>query len=432
MRRCLFPIMKLNDSAWESIFDKYDIINRISKDGEFKISAAQIKEFREPRLMTKFDHKENLPDIFVKNKLSILPITRGDYVISTFEAYKQFDDTGLEKERISIPSHLQSLIPKFIVSEAIALNCANACGILNDFLEDDEILPTVNGRMSSGKFEFQIETISGNRNIQVNNAQIEIDAAYEGINYLSIIEAKRDLSEDFLVRQLYYPYRVWENRITKKVKPIFLVFSNGVFYLYEYQFENKANYNSLKLVKQKNYVIETKIYLSDIENILKEVQIVNEPDISFPQANSMSRIINLIELLSEKSMTKQDITSQYAFESRQTNYYTDACRYLELIEKGKPAPGSPISFSLSKFGLQIMSMNYKERQLAIIKQILKHRIFNEVLKLHLTSGEMPDITTIAELMKKCNLYKIGAESTFKRRASTISGWVNWILGVIDE
>ena len=87
-RRCLFLIMKLNDSAWESLFDKYDIINRISEEGEFKISAAQIKEFREPRLMTKFDHKENLPDIFVKNKLSILPITRGDYVISTFKAYQ--------------------------------------------------------------------------------------------------------------------------------------------------------------------------------------------------------------------------------------------------------------------------------------------------------------------------------------------------------
>jgi len=53
------------------------------------------------------------------------------------------------------------------------------------------------------------------------------------------------------VRQLYYPFRVWESRITKKVKSVFLVFSNGVFYLYQYEFADPKNYNSLCLVKQK-------------------------------------------------------------------------------------------------------------------------------------------------------------------------------------
>src|SRR5699024_1030712 len=107
----------------------------------------QIKEFREPRLMTKFDHRINLPDIFSKNNLSILPITRGDYVISSFSAYKEFEEPSPETQKISIPAYIQSLIPQFLVSEAIALNCANACGILNDFLEDDALYSTVSGRM---------------------------------------------------------------------------------------------------------------------------------------------------------------------------------------------------------------------------------------------------------------------------------------------
>lgn len=76
--------MGLNDAAWESLFDKYHILDEIDRNGQFVISANQIKEFREPRLMTKFDHKINLPNIFVANNLSILPITRGDYVISSF------------------------------------------------------------------------------------------------------------------------------------------------------------------------------------------------------------------------------------------------------------------------------------------------------------------------------------------------------------
>lgn len=423
--------MGLNDTAWQALFDKHNILDAIHRDGQFVISANQIKVFREPRLMTKFDHKINLPEVFAQNNLAILPITRGDYVISSFSAYQTFDEPAMETQRISIPAHIQSLMPQFLVSEAIALNCANACGILNDFLEDDAIVSTVSGRMSSGSFDFTINSRNGPRSVVVNNSQIEIDAAYEGINYLSLFEAKRDISEDFLVRQLYYPFRVWSSRVTKIVKPVFLVFSNGTFSLYQYQFDDPRNYNSLHLVKQKNYVIATEISLTDIENLLKTAPQEQEPPISFPQANSMSRIVNLIELLRERPMTKQDITSEYAFDERQTNYYTDAGRYLGLIEKTRNAGDGSIWFLLSGLGRRIMELGYKERQLAIVTQILKHRAFSETLKLHLQCGVMPNAQTVVQIMKQSNLYNVGADSTFFRRSSTIIGWVNWILSTID-
>ena len=218
--------MGLNDRAWEQLFDKYHILDEISNNGSFTISAEQIKEFREPRLMTKFDHKVNLPKVFANNGLAILPITRGDYIISSFGAYKEFETPSGNIQRVSIPAYIQSLMPQFLVSEAISLNCAYACGILNDFLEDEYIVSTVSGRMGSGDFEFDISTSFGTKQLSVSNSQIEIDAAYEGINYLSLFEAKRDLSDDFLVRQLYYPFRVWSSRVTKPVKPVFLIFSN--------------------------------------------------------------------------------------------------------------------------------------------------------------------------------------------------------------
>lgn len=77
--------MGLNDRAWEQLFDKYHILDEISNNGSFTISAEQIKEFREPRLMTKFDHKVNLPKVFADNGLAILPITRGDYAGFTLQ-----------------------------------------------------------------------------------------------------------------------------------------------------------------------------------------------------------------------------------------------------------------------------------------------------------------------------------------------------------
>ncbi|MGN0467385.1 MAG: type II restriction enzyme [Acutalibacteraceae bacterium] len=423
--------MGLNDNAWQSLFEKYNILDNIAKDGHFIISANQIKEFREPRLMTKFDHKVNLPQIFANNNLAILPITRGDYIISSFSAYKEFNEPEGETKMISIPPYIQSLMPQFLVSETIALNCANACGILNDFLDDDEIISTVCGRMSSGRFGFNIDTSFGKKYIDVNNSQIEIDAAYEGINYLSLFEAKRDLSDDFLVRQLYYPYRVWSNRVTKPVKPIFLIFSNGVFNLYQYQFDNPKDYNSIRLVKQKNYIIAPEICLTDIEKLLKTIPQVKEPEIPFPQANSMLRIINLIELLYEKPMTKHNITSEYAFDERQTNYYTDAGRYLGLIDKMQDEDKN-IVFQLSSRGRHIMELGYKERQLAIVSEILKHRAFSETLKLHLCCGEMPDTNTIVNIMKQSELYHVKSDSTYIRRSSTVVGWINWILSIVDE
>ena len=84
-------IKTLNDKAWEKIFEKYNVLNYVNRIGHFKISANQIKEFREPRLMAKFDHKMNLPEIFLKNNLSILPITRGDYIISKLWYVSNFE-----------------------------------------------------------------------------------------------------------------------------------------------------------------------------------------------------------------------------------------------------------------------------------------------------------------------------------------------------
>ena len=421
--------MGLNDRAWERLFEKYRIQEEIARNGSFLISADRIREVREPRLMTKFDHRVNLPRIFAENRLAILPVSRGDYVIAPFEAYREFEELSGEVQRVSVPPYLQSLASRFLVSEAIALNCAKACGILSDFLEDEEIAATVSGRMGSGNFEFAIDTPAEKQRLAVCNAQIEIDAAYEGVRFLSLLEAKKYLADDFLIRQLYYPFRAWSGRVGKPVKPVFLVFSNGVFYLYQYRFEDSGDYNSLRLVKQKNYVIATEICLPDIEALLQTVPVVGEPEIPFPQANSMARIVNLAELLGEQPMTRDEIAAEYGFDPRQTNYYTDAGRYLGLMEKTCGGE-EKILFRLSALGERVMGLPYRERQLAIAAQILRHKVFRETLKLRLACGEMPDANTVISLMRAAGLHRVGADSTFYRRSSTVTGWISWILGLI--
>lgn len=420
-----------NDVAWETLFSKHDILNQIDMHGQFMISASQIKEYREPRLMAKFDHNINLPHIFADNNLAILPISRGDYVISNFEAYQPFETLDETITRATLPTHIQSLDPNNVPSEAIAINCALASGMLADFLGEETLYSTVSGRMGSGQFEFGIHNSkSGSMSsVKVNNSQIEIDAALEGIETLALLEAKRDLSADFLVRQLYYPFRVWQSRVSKKVKPIFLVYSNGIYSLYEYEFQIPDVYNSLVLVKHKNYSIEdTDIELSDLMDIAAQIStFASEPRISFPQADAFQRVINICELLESQELSRDDVTEEYAFDIRQTNYYTDAARYLGLVNKQKE--GRKPVYSLSDFGRRVMKLNYKQRQLALCKCILEHRVFYEVFSL-CQSGSVPDRNTIVQIMKQSNLYKVESESTYIRRASTISGWINWMLDLI--
>ena len=57
--------------SWEEIFQKYNVINKVNEDGFFIKTADQIKEFREPRLMTKFDSKIDLPTISTDNRLDL-------------------------------------------------------------------------------------------------------------------------------------------------------------------------------------------------------------------------------------------------------------------------------------------------------------------------------------------------------------------------
>lgn len=417
-----------NDKAWVQLFKEYNILSQIQHNGSYEITAAQINKIREARLMTKFDHKANLPRIFTDNNLTILPITRGSYVISQFAAYKDFEEIIPEIKKVPFPEYIESIDYSNITSEAMAINCAYVSGIIADFVEDENLLPTVNGRMSSNTFNFNIRNIATQNNFFINvvNSQIEIDGGYEGIKYLTLIEAKNSLSDDFLIRQLYYPYRLWLSSISKYIKPVFMIYSNGIYNMYEYIFEDALNYNSLVLAKQKNYSIEMiDISLDDILLVFNSISVIKEPEIAFPQADSFKRVINLCELLHENQMTKDDITANYDFDPRQTNYYTDAARYLGLIDKSRE--NGSVTYSLTNEGERLFKLKYKARQLRLTELILKHKAFNDTMRRCFEIGEVPSKDEIVNIMKTSELYNVESESTYKRRASTIIGWINWIL-----
>ena len=427
-------IKSKNDIAWEILFEKEKILEEILTKGYFTITSTVINNIREARLMTKFDHKSQLPNLFLQNNLSILPISRGGYVIGKFETFSEFNTEEIEITKINFPTFLQSLDYKDITSEATSINCAFVSKILHNFTGEENLFPTVSGRMSSSSFDFKINSSTGLFKIKVENSQVEIDGGYEGDTSLCLIEAKNYISSDFLVRQLYYPYKLWCGKIQKKVRPIFLTYTNGIFHLREYSFENIDHYNSLVLVKHEKYVVQDGTFnVETLQKIINVTSTIREPEIPFPQADSFDRVINLCELLNQKGfIAKEDITQNYDFDTRQTDYYSNAGKYLGIVEIGKDPENGQIGCFLTNKGKQIFSLNLIDRQVEFVKSIISHSSFKQTLKLYLLNGEAPSKEDIVKVMKQSKLFNIRSESTYFRRASTIIGWINWIMNQIEE
>ena len=420
-----------NDIAWEAIFEKYRILDRLAKNDRVSISSMEINEFREARLMTKFDHRSQLPELFVEHKLSILPTSRGTYEIGAFETFCDFNKEDVEIVPVNFPTFLESIDYKDITSESIAINCAFISKILHDFTGEENLFPTVSGRMSSSLFDFAINSKQKTFRINVENSQIEIDGGFEGDNSLNLIEAKNYISDDFLIRQLYYPYRLWSDKIVKRVRPIFLTYSNGIFDLREYEFTNPELYNSIRLLQHKKYALQERyVNIENIQNIFDNVQVTKEPELPFPQADSFERVINLCELLKQKGfISKEDITHNYDFDHRQTDYYSNAAKYLGLIE-GR-CENQQIGCTLTQDGIRIFNLPIVERQLEFVRLILSRAAFKNTLKLYFDKGDVPTKDEVIEIMKDARLYNIDSEQTYRRRASTVISWINWILELIE-
>lgn len=426
--------MNVNE-AWDKLFEKYDILNKIQNDGAFFITAKQIKEFKEPRLMAKWDSSENLPSIFKKNKINILPVSRSEYVLSHFELYETIPILGekiTEMQKVEIPEY-ETIDVENISSESNAINVLMLSKILDDFLDEDDNVATFNGRMGTGVFNFRVNRYRRSSiNVDVKNAQCEIDGGMENNNSVVILEAKNVIHPDFHIRQLYYPFRLWENKVQKPIRLVFTIYSNQIYRLFEYRFEDKNDYSSIKLVKTKNYSLQdTKIELNELYEVYKKVKVIynddqNKTAIPFIQANSFERIISLMEILYEDDKSTEEIAEIMQFQIRQSDYYYNAGRYLGLFEKRKISGRKSVKVSLTKLGKDIAKLKYKERQLKLVELILKHDIFNRLFEKVYHSGTMPTKEEIRSIMRKnnvCNTEEIN------RRSSSVYSWIKWIFNL---
>lgn len=433
---------KINVSdAWQVLIDKYDILTEISNNGFFKISASQINEVKEPRLMAKWDSSEQLPSSLKKNEINILPDSRSSYILSDFLLYQELPkivEHVKNMTTVELPD-LQTIDVDNIASEANAINVLQISGILEDFLEldvDDVLYGTFNGRMSSGKFDFKVDTVGQIQlGVNVDRAQIEIDGGFESNHWVVILEAKNVLHEDFHIRQLYYPYRTWESKVDKPIRLIFSIYTNKIFRLMEYRFKDKGNYSSIELVRTKNYSLEdTSITLDEIKDVydsIKDTEVISdnmniEDSVPFIQADNFERVVSLLENMYDNPMTSDEIIELMKFTSRQRDYYFNAGKYLGLFQKIKE--DKVTKYGLTNTGVNVYKKSYKERQLELVKLILSHRIFRDLFTEILETGEIPNHKRVIELELE---YNVCSKKLASRRATSVIRWLNWIFNLVN-
>jgi len=432
--------MTQNDAAWKKIFENLPLLlSEINRQGFVYVSAEELKTAsnkREPRLLAKQDTNDSRPKVFKDNKLSILPVENGRYIIFCDESAKTYyplqrilTEVPAEEYRPTIDyREYESLDIRNLSSESQAIDFAYLVSLLKRFTGETTLNLTIRGRQRSSKFDVTIPP--NHHNVQVNGVQIEVDAGFESPEKIYILEAKLGRVEDFNIRQLYYPFRDWSSRSRKEVIPLFFVYTNGLFFILQFAFGRE--YGDLKCVRGKCFTVNEPLKQRvNLQQRLDESRIEPEPSVPYPQANDLDKVIDILTNFHSANLTnKWAIADFFDFDERQGDYYANAGFYLGLLKR---IPHSK-EFELTGDGEYIArSENRSRRNLLLLKQMLKRPSFNEIIRLFESRNRdlsLINVDVIAPIVQRHRSVDLNL-TTSRRRASTVVNWLRWMVAGME-
>ncbi len=415
--------MRDKDKAWSFLFDELSIIDNINEHGFFNITSKKIKDLtgQEPRIICKQDSTKQIPIILRENSVNLLAIKNGEYLLFKDPGYKGY--INLDYKDIS-PKYLNYQENKFktlrideLTTEKKAFKFAAINGLLESSF-NEKLFESVSDRFYCSPFTLNL----GDNKFNVKSVQIEIDALYEGNDDIFIFELKNTTSDDFNIRQLYYPYQHFISKLEETPKTTLIQFSNGIYYLTKIQFTE--NYYNYEIISNEAFVFDN--YRSNNFNLkpLLNQKLSNFPT---PQADDLNKIFDLLNLVKFKNtVSKEDITDFFGFDKRQTDYYLNAAKYLNLVADNNSyvillGVGSKISNTES----------FSERNMLLLAEILKIKLFNKIYIKYISSNKIFDDNYIVSTIMKLD-NRIKSLVTAKRRMSTIKNWIRWIDRVINS
>ena len=257
--------MPARNAPWNKIFQDH-LMQHDFEASPATLTADMIKQSirhfsttsdREVRVIAKMDSREDLPQVLRDKGLFMLPTKNGEYILVKGEGYHDIQPAR-EIEIFTSKLYFELKSAKVGNSEMQHLDYAFNTGLLHHFLGlSDPLYLQIRGRKYTPEFTFQV----GPSNITTSSVQTEIDAGYEGRNLLVLVEAKARPQNNFIIRQLYYPFRQWNINTEKKVRSLFFSFDSQTRTqsFWEYEFADYSDYNSIRLIKCASYQIEESV-----------------------------------------------------------------------------------------------------------------------------------------------------------------------------
>lgn len=400
----------------------------LERDGIVHVTADELKLHggREPRLMAKIDTLAERPAALAERGLAIFPVRNGRYALFPDPAQKSFfrfgsaaDPGPVRVHRSPVDLGAYDTFPRGREgSESQALDFAHLAGLIEAFCGEEGLRLTLRGRFFSGDFAFATP-LRGLR-VDVSRVQVEVDAGYEGSS-IALVEAKRGRREDFHIRQLWYPCLHWSALSRKPVRPIFFAYSNGVHHLTELAFG--AGFGELEVKRSRAYVIdESPLAELDLPGLLERSPAEQEPALSFPQANDLDRVADLVRLASEEPASKEAIAEAFDFDERQGDYYGNAACYLGLLRRGDGG------FAITPAGAGFARLRTRaERTRALAERMLAVPSLRSCLALLVGRSYRMEKVAVGELSRLIKEHKGLEGPTLERRASTVRSWLTWLM-----
>ena len=407
------------NQAWKILFDKLDITERLDCDGEFSLTADKIKKLtgKEPRVMSKWDSRDARPEVLRDAGVTVLPTSRQGYVLLKGDGYFGLPAGG--PSTYHSPERLEpyTTLPwrGKLTKEPLAIDVALASSMLRTFTGEKQLALTIRGRSGTPQFAFQFDGVLKPHRVTVDRAQVEIDAGFEG-DRVWLVEAKIGEPEDFLVRQLFYPWRLWKALTTKEVIPVFLTYSNRSFGFFRYRFLDENRYHSIELVEKRWYTLDAPAGVPPLDELYRQTHPVKPPTDVFPQADTLGTVIAAVEHYADEATTAAEVSKRLGFDPRQGAYYTAAAEWLGLARRHDGR------VTLTQRGAAYVRSARGQRFKVLFQAIVTTPVFREAIAARLANHEMPE-DEIADRIRAGG-YAYG--TTPARRAKTVVAWLNWL------
>lgn len=423
------PMVMPYEDAWRKL-----VAERVDTTCDLVvITKRDIEEStgNELRLMAKMDSLADVPAALKEHGYFILPIKNGEYVLVRENGYHQLESLPTPPSVFRPSLDFELLTLGVGDAEMQHLDYCYNVGLFEHFGATTGLRQTIRGRKRMPAVTFSVGHV-GPIHVRAG-VQVEVDSGCESRSEVILIEAKNGETEDFIIRQVYYPYLQWRREIpTKQIRPWFfcsrIVANRRLYEFWEYDFEDDAQYRSIRFKRGESFFVEARQSRMSVDELLRGhfAHVRRSAEWNVPQADNFTRVAELPLLVAQGINTARAVAEHYQFDPRQSSYYRQAAEFLGLVNTN-----SDHQYTLTDLGAEYVSRTADERRRILAGLVANFPPMRAVLEMS-SNGHPFAKDDVARVIAR---HAAIAGATPGRRAATLISWLSWLesaTGAVEQ